>query len=67
MNVPNEILAKWEILRSSGDPAAIAEIAGVHPETIRKVFRTGEASISVFNVIAKYYKKRDKEINAYIQ
>lgn len=67
MNVPKKILAKWELLRATGDPAEIAELAGVHPETVRKVFRTGEASLDVFHSIGKFYAKREKEINAYIQ
>lgn len=66
MNVPKEILIKWDLLKSQGDAVKISEVSGLHPETIRRAMRSGEASDEVFEAIASFYAEREDLINQYI-
>ena len=66
MNIPNEILGKWEILKSNGDCKAIAEKAGVSYWSVSKAISNGKCTDEVFQAIADYYKEKQEMIKSYI-
>ena len=66
MNIPEEILQKWSNLRSEGDTKEIAEIAGVHKNTIMTAFRERKCNIRVFQAMAAFYDKRAELVKQYL-
>jgi hypothetical protein len=66
MTIPNELLGKWEVLRSAGDMTEIAERADVSTVTISKAFSTAKCSDEVFKVIAEFYQDKEEMISSYL-
>lgn len=67
MKIPDELLKRWNDLKSFGDGKKIAE---ENPEiTDRDVsvaFSKGECSDKVFEAIADYYKQKEEKIKEYL-
>lgn len=56
MKVDDKIFTAWKAQYKHGDGARIAAKAKVSVETIRPALRTGEMTLSTFNIINNYYK-----------
>jgi hypothetical protein len=70
MEIPKDLLEKWEVLKAQGDPERIVESmpadSRVSFQTIRNAFNTGECSPEVFEAIAEFYKKRAERIAQFL-
>lgn len=70
MEVPKELLDKWAVLRSPGDPKEIAELMPeeirVVPQTIRNVFNDGQCSDDVFTAMADFYQAKADNVAKYL-
>lgn len=70
MEVPKELLEKWKVLRSTGDPqeivASMPEGQRVVEQTIRNVFSDGKCSDEVFDAMADFYQKKAEKVKQYI-
>lgn len=70
MIVPKEILKRWLVLKSPGDPEKIAALMPkmdkVSGETIRRAFKEGKCSDSVFKVMAQFYEQKAEMIAQYL-
>lgn len=63
MTIPKKIVDHWELLYSQGDAIRIGEEADVHPETVRRVFRTRRASDDLFVTMKDYYERKQQILN----
>lgn len=67
MKVPEELLKKWNDLRSHGDGKAIVEQnPSITEMTVSRAFTTGECSDETFKVIADFYKAKEEQVNQYL-
>lgn len=70
MEVPQELLEKWKMLRAHGDTEKIAasmpEDVRVSDETIRRVFAQGQCNDDVFKAMAAFYEERSELIKQYL-
>lgn len=70
MEIPKELLDKWQVLRAKGDPKKIVESMSqderVVEQTIHNAFNDGQCSEIVFKAMADFYKKRAETIAQYL-
>jgi len=70
MEVPKELLDKWQALRSPGDLEKICESMPqdirVSKETIRRVFTEGQCSSDVLKAVGDFYEERISTIAKYL-
>lgn len=70
MEIPKELLEKWQVLRAKGDPKKIVESMSqderVVEQTIHNALNDGECSEIVFKAIADFYQKRADVIAQYL-
>jgi hypothetical protein len=67
MKVPEELLKKWNDLRSHGDGKAISEQnADITEMSVSRAFTTGECSDETFEAIANFYKEKEEKVNQYL-
>lgn len=64
MEIDKKIQEKWNSLWTRGDSVAIANDSKIHYQTIRRAFKENKCSFKVFNAIAKYYKKKEKNLKS---
>lgn len=70
MEIPKELLDKWQTLAAYGDAGKIAEsmpeAERVTPQAIRDAMSKGTCSETVFKAIGDFYKKRAEIIEQYL-
>lgn len=68
MQIPSELLKKWDALKSEGDPQKIADTVagGCTSQTVRNAFKTGKCSDELFKAIADFYEQKLELIKEYI-
>ena len=67
MRVPDELMKKWQDLRSHGDGKTIVEQnQGITEMSVSRAFTTGECSDEVFKAIADFYKDKEEKVNQYL-
>lgn len=67
MILPKELMEKWQVLRSPGDPAKMAEkLPGTAAETFNRAFREGKCNDDVFKVMAEFYEDKANLIKEYL-
>lgn len=70
MVIPQELLEKWKVLRSEGDPEKIAqsmpEDTRVSDESIRRAYTHGKCNDDVFKAMADYYEEKANLIKEYL-
>lgn len=68
MKIPEELLKKWNDLKSFGDGRKIAE---KNPEItnmdVSRAFNQGECSDRVFEAIADFYKEKEEKVKEYLK
>lgn len=68
MKIPDELMKKWQDLRSHGDGKSIVEQnQGITEMSVSRAFTTGECSDEVFTAIADFYKDKEERVNQYLQ
>lgn len=67
MKIPEELLKKWDGLRSHGDHVKIAaQNQKVTNMDISRAINTGECSDLVFDAIAGFYKEKEEKVKEYL-
>lgn len=67
MKIPEKLIEKWKLLRSSGDNLKISQAnKGVISMDVSRAFKSGECSEEVFEAIASFYKAREKKLKTYL-
>lgn len=67
MILPKELIEKWQVLKSPGDAAKMAERAPEYSdETFNRAFRDGKCNDDVFKVIADFYEEKANLIKQYL-
>ena len=64
MEIPQEILAKWKMLREHGDIVKIAKEAASNKVTVGKALNEGECAEELFVKISAFYNRRESLLNA---
>lgn len=60
MKIPNDVFLKWRSLYDRGDAQRIAEVAGVHKNTIFNAFNRRAASPHLIHEMTKFFKEKAK-------
>ena len=63
MVIPKKLLEEWSLLHSNGDALKIADISGLHPETIRRALRSGRACDELVAILKEYYDNKKNLID----
>lgn len=68
MIIPDKIINKWQVLRTPGDSAKMAEIMGNdgYPEIFNRAFREGRCNDDVFKIMADFYEEKANLIKQYL-
>ena len=67
MQVPDELMKKWQALRTHGDGRKIAEQnPGITEMDISRAFTQGECRDDVFESIADFYKEKELKVKEYL-
>lgn len=67
MKVPDELMKKWQDLRSFGDGRKIVEQnQDVSEMDISRAFKESECSDTVFYAIAKFYKEKEELVKPFL-
>jgi hypothetical protein len=67
MTIPDKLIKKWELLRTPGDAAKLAErMDGGYPEIFNRAFRDGRCNDDVFKAMADFYEEKAKLIKEYL-
>jgi hypothetical protein len=67
MKVPEELMKKWNDLRSHGDGKAIVEQNPALTEmTVSRAFTSGECSDETFQAIANYFKIKEGKVKEFL-
>lgn len=70
MEIPQELMEKWNKLTAYGDPgkivASMPEGSKVTEQAIRNALKEGSCSDAIFKAIAEFYKQRAETIAQYL-
>lgn len=67
MKIPDELLKKWNDLRSFGDGKKIVELnPEISPAEVSRAFTSGECSDRVFEIMGEFFKNKDDKIKEYL-
>lgn len=66
MTIPEELLQKWENLKSEGDNGKLSDLLGRTPQTVLNIFKSGSCSDEQFKTIADFYKEKEDLIKEYL-
>lgn len=66
MRIPDELLKKWNDLRSHGDGKKIAESSGLTEKEISAAFNSQECTDHVFEAIATFFKAKEEKVKEYL-
>lgn len=66
IQIPNKVFEKWEALKADGDFNRIAEMSGVHPNTVRRAYEKGYCSPEVLEAIIRLYEDREELLREYL-
>lgn len=67
MQIPDELLKKWNVLRSPGDSERMSEkLEGSAGETFNRAFREGKCRDEVFKIMAEFYEEKAEMIKEYL-
>lgn len=67
MKVPEELLKKWQDLKSFGDGRKIVDLNdNITEMDISRAFAKGECSDNVFQAIAKFYKEKEEMVKPFL-
>ncbi len=67
MKIPEDVMKKWNELKSHGDGKKIAQESGHSEMHISRAFVTGECSDEVFESLAKFFKSKEGKIQSVLQ
>lgn len=68
MKIPDDILKKWNDLRSYGDGKEIAEKnADITENNVTRAFKNGKCSDTVFVAMAGFYKEKEEMVKPFIE
>ena len=62
MQLPNEVLEKWQKLRDGGDNERLSDLTGLSDQTISNIFNGANLKESTFIIIRDFYNKRESEV-----
>jgi hypothetical protein len=62
MTIQQEIMEGWQQLRRPGDVKEIATLAKCSVQNVYAAFNSGKCSEKMFNIMAKYYDMRAKNL-----
>ncbi len=62
MQLKQEILSEWNVLREPGDVKKLAELAHCSKQLIYHTFYTGKCREELFNIISQFYIDRAKNL-----
>lgn len=68
MKIPEELMKRWQDLRTYGDNKKIAESTGdkINEMAVSRAFTSGECPDDTFQAIADFYKEKEKLVNQYL-
>ncbi len=67
MNIPEDLMEKWKVLRSPGDTSKMAEkMEGGYTEIFNRAFREGKCNDDVFKIMAEFYDEKTELIKEYL-
>ena len=66
MQIPKKVFDKWEAMKAEGDFNRIAEMAGVHANTVRRAYDKGYCSPEVLEAIINLYESREELLREYM-
>lgn len=67
MTIPEKLMKKWEVLRTPGDSAKMADgKEGYYSEIFNRAFREGKCNDDVFKIMADFYEEKANLIKEYL-
>lgn len=67
MIIPDKIIKKWEVLRTQGDAAKMAErMEKGYPEIFNRAFKQKKCNDDVFKIMADFYEEKANLIKEYL-
>lgn len=68
MKIPDELMQRWQDLKTYGDGKKIADANSdtVNEMDVSRAFNKGECTDTVFEAMAKFYKEKEVMIKQYL-
>lgn len=67
MEIPTQLLNKWNSLKSRGDLPKIAELAGMSYVAVSNAFKKGRCGEKLFRAISSFYTDKETRMKPYLQ